>query len=430
MSHITKLLTGTLPDADQLGTSVISDLRVAGIKSELFDKPFTGKGLGERDAAELLKAAWAARNDSNRRLYARAILLASPMFFPMANGETFASQLNEPNGTGIVETLVTLPQAAERKDDSSSSTSVSSISRLIKAIETRETGPWGQVPDSEIARAFAVLGIYPWRTLVKSAGSTEAPWFTAQGGIYVRTVNALNTSFSQGQASSDILNEITHWYKDVDPTELIQSTHAVIMIRLLSRSPLIPPFIAAAIQSVWMYHGLGTYLFLRHAAACLHITPVQLLSDIVMPLLNSTIDALCNLMIEEKQEASTRPYFPYIKILHSNFHVNVSIKNAVPFMYLMRQIIEPLKPDAPIPTTGIWAKICPRPGDDVCEVLYTAAMRLRRKHLLAAKPDVTSELMQGVLEDCSAKQLVQRRSPRHQADLEDDISDLGDPPLE
>ncbi|DAZ87771.1 TPA_asm: hypothetical protein [Metorhabdovirus 1] len=430
MSHISELLSGTLPDADQLGTLAVSDLRISGIKSELFNQPYTGAGLNESSVGDLLKSAWTLRNDPNRRLCARAVLLAAPMFYPVANGETFASQLVEENGKPILDVLINIPQAIEDAGSSSRQTTGSSVSRLLKAIETKETGPWGQVPSSEITRAFAVLGVYPWRTLVKSAGATEAPWFTTQGGIYVRMVTALNTTFTQAGSNSDILNDIARWYKDVDPSELTQSSHAAVMIRLLSRSALIPPYIAAAIQSVWMYHGLGTYLFLRHAASCLHITPIQLLSDVVMPLLNTTIDALCNLMIEEKKEAATRPYFPYIKILHSNFHINVSIKNAVPFMYLMRQIIEPLKPDAALPTSGIWAKICPKPGDDICEVLYTAAIRLRRKHLLAVKPNVTSDLMKSVLEDCASGMGQSRHPPRSDFEHDDDLSELGDPPLE
>ncbi|APG78660.1 hypothetical protein 1 [Beihai barnacle virus 7] len=365
----------------------------------------------------LLAKAWRERNSDKARLVSRKLLLAAPLFYSPPGSETWVrtTAVKPDNASDLIEDVL-----EDTLKTDATTTPLTTLSQRVLKILDSSAGD-SLVSQETILEYLPIYAIIPWRALVKSGGVTSSEWFSSATGAMTTAIKAADDRLRQ--ADETVKNDMKTWFAQVDPTELLTNHLAEIMACALAHSERVPPFIAASIQSVWMYHGLGTYIFLREAARTLGLNSPELLRELCCPLLNNQIMALVKLMIDE--QANNTPVFPYIKIINTNFHSGVSTKRCIPLMYVLRQIICPISPKTK-QGEGIWGKMCGVPSLDVRIPLAQAAMRLRRKHILTVREGETSEVMQQILGEIRDTPLGYDDTSSEQEAVDPD--DLGNPP--
>ncbi|WWV90393.1 MAG: hypothetical protein [Barnaclevirus sp.] len=407
MSHSIKdLLSGNARYNDALGT--VPQHAGSYSAATIIPNAFTslgGQGITIEVASTLLQHAWNCRNTLKKKQAARYVLLAAPLFYPVSLSNTLITILPETDFTAdvggsfvdivpTVETPVAGPSTAigERVGDA---VTIMKGSLPVFPIEGLSA--------QEVTALFATVGVLPWRGLVKSIDVRASPWVTSATGIFQRTIQSIKSCLEdrEHQAYDQLVGSLIDWYANQNPSDLLSMPHASLMIRILvSPSVIIPPYIAASIQSVWRYHGMAPYVLLREASRVLNISPLQILKMSACPILNNTILGLLELM--EAETKDNTGLFAYCKILNSALFPSAASKTSINFLYWIRQLIEPRDPNAIGEGTGIWQKICESPGTDIKRILHTAALKLRSKTLYAPDRDLTSNFMYEVLEEMSS----------------------------
>nr|WFD53216.1 MAG: hypothetical protein [Dicrocoelium Rhabdo-like virus 1] len=438
MSNISKLLKSQIPE--NLGVHLTPELKLKDLQeSELPKAYYCSADIPS--IARMLKNAWFERHSGGDRTLHKTVLLSAPLFYPVGVGKTFIPLIEDPTkkpidvvgmifpsspppafseGSSVQSGVVTHPpppppatSSPPQQEDTNTkkdkkqkppneikeqSQLPTSLSRLLDFAREIARARFTTISDVDILHIFATFGCLTWRALVKTTTQSNSPWMTNETGIYRRTINTIR-SFVIDEEDRLELIKIEGWYLDMSASDLASSDLVRVMISLLAHESVVPPYIAAAIQSVWMYHGMGTYLFLHEAAKQLGTKPVKLLMDMCLPAVNSTIESLVDLMEDQGNQKHIK-VFPYLKILYPTFYSGAASKSSLAFMYLIRQILEPRTPGKE-GQDGIWGKVVGKPGKDIQVVMYNAALKIRRKYMLSADEDQTSKLMQQVIRETS-----------------------------